>query len=200
VGAAWWTRTDGWSARFVASDGNLLTLDPPMADLKRLATTLPPEDERALSSWIQSQEWQVRPQRQVAALAAAAGEAGTFAPPTGERQGRPQLVREGGSYRITYRVAPPFAAFANLTFVIEDTLAVADLAFERRFTRTVDLAGVVLDEAEHRLISRKEADPAVFAKLMADVDAPPAHWRVKRLTPAEVAAMAVARWKTLRPH
>jgi hypothetical protein len=200
LAAAWWMTSDGWSATFNARAATRLTLEPPMAELTQRLPMLPAEHRAALEYWIQNQRRQVRPQELAAPIAAAVGQSSGLEALQGERRGRPQLVREGASYRLTYRAVPTFEAPVGTMMVYEDTLAVADLAFERRVIRVVGPGGDTMGETDRRLISRKEADPGEFARLMAQVDAPPPNWNARRRTVDEVLAQAVAIWKALRPH
>ncbi len=187
---AWWMRTDGWSARFVANGSKTLTLDPPMSDLERLVPGLPPAQRLALESWRRDRRRQVRPQELAAVFAARVGEA--VAPDLANGgPGRPQLLRVGPVFLLTYQVAETSAGGARATWVVEDTLAAADLVHERSFQRLIDDSGEVLREVERRLVHRQEGDPAEFARLMAEVEHPPADWKVRRRTPTDVLADAL---------
>lgn len=187
---AWWMRTDGWSARFAANGSKTLTLDPPMRDLERLMPGLPAAQRLALEFWLRDRRRQVRPQELAAVLAARVSEA--VAPDLASgRPGRPQLLRVGPVFLLTYQVDEPSADGVHATWVVEDTLAAADLVHERSFQRLIDDRGEVLREVERRLVHRREGDPAEFARLMAEVEHPPADWKVKRRTPTDVLADAL---------
>jgi len=167
-----------------------------MAELEQLLPTLRPADAAALRFWIQQMQVQVRPQEQAASVAALLGDAARLGAFSGQRQGRAQLLRIGPVYRLTHSVVAPFSP-PGTTLFIEETLAVSDLVPEHRVSRTVAPNGETADETEQRLISRGEADPGEFARLMAEVDSPPAHWQVRRVRPAEVLARAVAIWELI---
>lgn len=197
---ATWRRTDGWGARFDTRKGPHLTLDPPTSDIEALLATLTGEDAEALRYWNSLRLWQVRPLEQAASQAKAlSGGAAAFIRSIGILQGPPEFHVDRSGYRIVFTVQPNRPDRDGALLAIEDTFASASLMHESRVVRRVTRAGAVLGTSGRNLISRGDTESATLDRLMAEVDAPPPHWRVTRTTLEETMTEARRIWKIMKP-
>ena len=197
---ATWRRTDGWGARFDTRNGPHLTLDPSTEDVEALFATLTGDDADAFRYWQSVRLWQVRPQAQAATQASMLGGRETyFMTSIGRLQGEPSFRSDAARHVIAFTVLPHRALPDGALLAIEDTFASGSLVHERRVIRRITPTGALLGESGRRLISRGDADRATLDRLMAEMIAPPAHWRVTRTTPEEALAEARRFWARMRP-
>jgi len=193
--AAWWMKTDGWSAQFVGEGVNRLSLDPAIGEVEALVPGLGPEDQAAVRYWLADRQKQVRPLRLAATLAALMSEAGEVAP--SQERGRPTLLRAGPTYILRYPVKRTLADGRRVHVEHEDTLRVEDLARERSHEREFDANGNLVSEVERRAVSRRDSTIEEFTRLMDEVDGGyPAHWTIVRRTPADILAWARRAWRS----
>ena len=197
--SASWTQTDGREAAFDTREGPRLTLDPPVAEVQALLPTLSADDAAAVRFWLGTKTWRVRPQEQAASQATMLSGAAEYTRGIGVLQGEPRLQRDGATYTLTFTVAPPpRPGHEGERLTIEDTFAAASLMHERRVVRRTTREGVLVDEGSRQLVSRGDANPATLAALMAEMDRPPAHWRLRRRSPADFLAQSRQMWATFK--